>query len=238
MTENNNIKCLVVDDEPLAISLISDYVSKTPGLELATSTTSALQALHILEQQAIDAVFLDIQMPELNGLQFMQVIDKKYPVILTTAYAEFALKGYEHNVVDYLLKPVTFQRFLQAAEKLKERLQHHKVDTSQQSDASQSLFVRTEYKIRRISMHDILYIEALKDYIAIHTSTEKILSLQSMREMEELLPQSQFVRIHRSYIVAIHKIESIERSRIIINKQHLPIGDTYKDVIKQITKTQ
>ncbi|MGB8193847.1 MAG: LytTR family DNA-binding domain-containing protein [Chitinophagaceae bacterium] len=228
---DSSIQCLVIDDEPLAISLISDYVTKTPGLALAASTTSALEALKILEKQAIDAVFLDIQMPELTGIQFLQVIDKKYPVVLTTAYAEFALKGYEHNVVDYLLKPVSFQRFLQSAEKLKDRLLSKTVNDP---EPGKSLFIKTEYKVRRVNLDDILFIEALKDYIAVHTASEKILSLQSMRELEELLPRSLFLRVHRSYIIAIHKIESIERNRVVINKQHLPIGDSYKEAVKKV----
>lgn len=227
------INCLVVDDEPLAISLLSDYVVKTPGLALAGSTTSALQALKMLDTQNIEAIFLDIQMPELTGMQFLQIIGKKYQVVLTTAYAEFALEGYEHNVADYLLKPVSFQRFLQAAEKLKERLTAP-AQPPHPPDQGKSLFIKTEYKVRRLDLQDILYIEALKDYIAIHTAAEKILSLQSMTELEGLLPPAMFIRIHRSYIVAIHKIESIERSRVIINKQHLPVGDTYRHGLKRI----
>lgn len=230
---SNPINCLVVDDEPLAISLLSDYVEKSPGLTLAGSTTSALEALRMLEKQSIDAIFLDIQMPELTGMQFLQIIDKKYQVVLTTAYAEFALKGYEHNVVDYLLKPVSFQRFLQAAEKLKNRMTAP-VAAAPATEQGKSLFLKTEYKVRRIDMQEIFYIEALKDYIAVHTASEKILSLQSMNELESLLPPSLFTRIHRSYIVAIHKIESIERSRVVINKQHLPVGETYREALKRV----
>ena len=225
------INCLVVDDEPLAMSLLSDYVVKTPGLALAGYTTSALEALKMLETQNIDAIFLDIQMPELTGMQFLQIIGKKYQVVLTTAYPEFALEGYEHSVVDYLLKPVSFQRFLQAAEKLKDRLTALPPPSQAQG---KSLFIKTEYKVRRIDMQEIFYIEALKDYIAIHTAAEKILSLQSMNELESLLPPAMFVRIHRSYIVAIHKIESIERSRVIINKQYLPVGDTYRGALRRV----
>jgi two-component system, LytTR family, response regulator len=229
---SNPINCLVVDDEPLAISLLSDYVVKSPGLALAGSTTSALEALRMLEKQPIHAIFLDIQMPELTGMQFLQVIDKKYQVVLTTAYAEFALKGYEHNVVDYLLKPISFQRFLQAAEKLKGRMAPP-AGPAPVPEQGKSLFIKTEYKVRRIDLEDIFYIEALKDYIAIHTAGEKILSLQGMTELESLLPPAMFARVHRSYIVAIHKIESIERSRVIIHKQHLPIGETYREALKR-----
>lgn len=230
---SNPVNCLVVDDEPLAISLLNDYVEKSPGLTLAGSTTSALEALRMLEKQPIDAIFLDIQMPELTGMQFLQIIDKKYQVVLTTAYAEFALKGYEHNVVDYLLKPVPFQRFLQAAEKLKSRVATPSAPPPA-TEPGKSLFLKTEYKVRRIDMQEIFYIEALKDYIAVHTAHEKILSLQSMNELESLLPPSMFVRIHRSYIVAIHKIESIERSRVVIKSQHLPIGETYRVAVRRV----
>jgi two-component system, LytTR family, response regulator len=230
---SNPVNCLVVDDEPLAISLLSDYVEKSPGLALAGSTTSALEALRMLERQPIDAIFLDIQMPELTGMQFLQIIDKKYHVVLTTAYAEFALKGYEHNVVDYLLKPISFQRFLQASEKLKGRVATPAA-ASPTTEQGKSLFLKTEYKVRRIDMQEIFYIEALKDYIAVHTATEKILSLQSMTELESLLPPSMFIRIHRSYMVAIHKIESIERSRVVIRGQYLPIGETYRGALKRI----
>ena len=232
------IRCLVVDDEPLALDILEDYISKVPFLTLVKTTTSAIEGLSLVQSDAIDLVFLDVQMPELTGIQFLKIINGKCDVILTTAYSQYALDGYELDVVDYLLKPIAFDRFYKAAQKV---LQNHGNGHSapqEQASAANShgfIFVKTEHKIQKIYLDDILYIEGLKDYISIFTKTERIITLQNMKKMEESLPAKSFIRVHKSYIVAIGKIESIERSRIQIGEKIIPIGDTYREYFfKQI----
>jgi len=226
------IRCLVVDDEPLAIEIITDYIEKIPSLELAKSTTSAFEAIQFVQNNPVDLIFLDVQMPELTGIQFLKVIDGKCPVILTTAFPEYALESYELQVTDYLLKPIAFDRFYKAVQKVLGNKQEQKSESQAQSVPAQPMdfiFVKTEHKILKVNLDDILYIEGLKDYISIFTAAERIITLQNMRKMEETLPVSKFVRVHRSYIVPLDKIEFIERSRIRIKDQIIPIGDTYRD---------
>lgn len=237
------LKCIAVDDEPLALDIIEDYVSKVPFLELVKRTENAIEALQLVQAGGIDLVFLDIQMPELTGIQFLKIANGKSNYILTTAYSQYALESYDLNVSDYLLKPIAFDRFYKAVEK---------VHNQQQKKAEQSpappvavaplvptqvaahpvqdfIFVKTEHKIQKIQLDDILYIEGLKDYISIYTRAERIITLQNMKKMEETLPSGQFIRVHKSYIIALDKIESIERSRISICGKIIPIGDTYRD---------
>ncbi len=232
------IRCLVVDDEPLALDILEDYISKVPFLTLIKTTTSAIEGLSLVQSDAIDLVFLDVQMPELTGIQFLKIINGKCDVILTTAYSQYALDGYELDVVDYLLKPIAFDRFYKAAQKVLQSNGNGQSSPSEQP-ASQSshdfIFVKTEHKIQKIYLDDILYIEGLKDYISIFTKSERIITLQNMKKMEESLPAKSFIRVHKSYIVAIGKIESIERSRIQIGEKIIPIGDTYREYFfKQI----
>jgi DNA-binding LytR/AlgR family response regulator len=235
MTDPTSIRCIIVDDEPLAVALLADYAQKTSGMEVALRTTHVLEALQAVQEDKADLLFLDIQMPELTGIQFMKIIRRRCEVILTTAYSQYALEGYEHNVVDYLLKPITLDRFMVAVEKAKERLARGRENTS---DAAAShmpdhLFIRTEYRIQRVDFASILFIEGLRDYVAIHLDTGKILSLESMRNMETLLPEDQFIRIHKSYIIHRSKIDFLERGRVVIGKKYLPIGDTYKEKVRQ-----
>lgn len=225
------IRCLVVDDEPLALDILTDYIEKVPFLQLVNATTSAFDALAQVQDGKADLVFLDVQMPELTGIQFLKIINGKCDVILTTAYPQYALDGYELDVVDYLLKPIAFDRFYKAVQKV-----HH--EKSQSAPIAEPvpatstydfIFVKTEHKIQKIYLDDILYIEGLKDYISIFTSSERIITLQNMKKMEDVLPAGRFVRVHKSYILALDKIESIERSRIFIGDKIIPIGDTYRD---------
>ncbi|MBN9384846.1 MAG: response regulator transcription factor [Chitinophagaceae bacterium] len=238
MTDTAPIRCIIVDDEPLAVALLADYVSKTPGLQTVLRTTHVLEALQAVQEDKADLLFLDIQMPELTGIQFMKIIRKKCKVILTTAYAQYAMEGYEHDVVDYLLKPVTLDRFIISVEKAKDRIRPSTaplIDNSAEVPAQarqDHIFIKTEYRIQRVDLSDINYIEALRDYIAIHTGAGKILSLESMRHMEEILPESRFLRIHKSYIVNRDKIDYLERGRVVIGKEYLPIGDTYKEKVR------
>lgn len=227
------IRCIAVDDEPLALDIIADYVSKVPELSLVASTTNAIEALQLVQNGEVDLVFLDVQMPELTGIQFLKIINGKCDVILTTAYPQYALDGYELNVVDYLLKPIAFDRFYRSVQKVLNNKMHKAPEAAvpivQQSEAVDFIFVKTEHKIQRVDLDDILYIEGLKDYISMFTSAERIVTLQNMKKMEEILPPNRFVRVHRSYIVALDKIGSIERGRIFISDKVIPVGDTYKD---------
>lgn len=225
------IRCLVVDDKPLAIDILADYISKTDFLELAGSTTNPLEALSILRDQHIDLVLLDIQMPELTGLQFMKIAGNKARFILTTAYAEYALEGYEHNVVDYLLKPIPYERFYRAAEKALNLLKPpipESLPSVSPIVPAEFIFVKTEHRIQKINLSDIIYIEGLQNYVLIQTLTERVISLQTLKKLEEQLPAAQFARVHKSYIVAMRHISAIERSRIIINATTIPIGDSYR----------
>lgn len=233
------IRCLVVDDEPLALDILEDYIKKVPFLTLVKTTTSAIEGLSLVQSGAVDLVFLDVQMPELTGIQFLKIINGKCDVILTTAYSQYALDGYELDVVDYLLKPIAFDRFYKAAQKVLQNKGNNHLPVPESSAVQQSshdfIFVKTEHKIQKIYLDDILYIEGLKDYISIFTGTERIITLQNMKKMEESLPAKSFIRVHKSYIISLGKIESIERSRIQIGDKIIPIGDTYRDYFfKQI----
>lgn len=237
------LKCIAVDDEPLALDIIEDYVSKVPFLELVKRTENAIEALQLVQAGGIDLVFLDIQMPDLTGIQFLKIANNKASYILTTAYSQYALESYDLNVSDYLLKPIAFDRFYKAVEKVHN--QHKKEHVTPEAitpapavaavagasiqPVQDFIFVKTEHKIQKIELDDILYIEGLKDYISIYTKAERIITLQNMKKMEETLPSKQFIRVHKSYIISLDKIESIERSRITICGKIIPIGDTYRD---------
>ncbi len=222
------MRCIIVDDEPLAHELLSDYVSKLDALELVGNYTNPIEAFASIERDKIELIFLDIQMPELTGIQFLKLLGNKAKVILTTAYSEYALESYDLNVVDYLLKPFSFDRFKRAVEKVM-----HSTTSAYEIKLDQNtlehIFVRTEHKIVRICIADILYVEGLKDYISIYTKDERVLTLMSLAKIQELLPVLNFVRVHKSYIVAMDKIGSIEKNRIYIESNGIPIGDTYKD---------
>jgi DNA-binding LytR/AlgR family response regulator len=234
------IRCLIVDDEPLALHVLEDYISKIPFLQLVKSTTNPIEALQLVQDKAADLVFLDVQMPELTGIQFLRIANGKAKVILTTAYSQYALEGYELDVIDYLLKPIAFDRFYKSVQKAQAVLQpaaamqapqtiQAEPAPQQQDLLSDFIFVKTEHKIQKVYLNDILYIEGLKDYISIFTPSERIITLQNMKKMEDALPARHFTRVHKSYIVSINKIDSIERSRIFIGDKVIPVGDTYRD---------
>jgi two-component system, LytTR family, response regulator len=247
------IRCLALDDEPLALDILANYIQKTPSLTLVATCTEPMEVLSLIQQGKVDLLFLDIQMPTLTGIQFLRVMNGKCKTILTTAYSEFALEGYEYDVADYLLKPISFERFLKAVQKAvgqltinDEQLVINNINVQDSSQNSENqivnnnsqldfIFVKTEYKIQKLNLSDILYIEGLKDYVSIYTTTERILSLQTMKKMEESLPSNRFVRVHKSYIISLEKIESIERQRITIGKSIIPVGDSFqKDFMKMI----
>src|ERR1700676_3836404 len=232
------IRCLIVDDEPLALHILEDYISKIPFLALVKVTTNPIEALQLVQQGNVDLVFLDVQMPELTGIQFLRISNGKAKVILTTAYPQYALEGYELDVIDYLLKPIAFDRFFKSVQKAQAVLQPQMVSAKptqadpvhpQQDFLSDFIFVKTEHKIQKVYLNDILFIEGLKDYISIFTPAERIITLQNMKKMEDALPPKHFIRVHKSYIVSINKIDSIERSRICIRDKIIPVGDTYRE---------
>jgi len=233
------IRCLIVDDEPLALHILEDYMSKIPFLQLVKATTNPIEALTLVQEGNVDLVFLDVQMPELTGIQFLRIANGKAKVILTTAYPQYALEGYELDVIDYLLKPIAFDRFFKAVQKAQTVLapvatgakpvQAEQPQQPQQSLLSDFIFVKTEHKIQKVYLNDILFIEGLKDYISIFIAAERIITLQNMKKMEDALPAKHFIRVHKSYIVSINKIDSIERSRIFIGDKIIPVGDTYRE---------
>jgi len=231
------IKCLVIDDEPHAVQLMADYVQKSKDLELVSSFTNPIEAFHFLTENPIDLLFLDIQMPELTGIQLLKLIPKNCQVIFTTAYEQYALDSYELDVVDYLLKPISFERFLLSVEKYKKRFLINESTSQNPSTNTEYIFVKSGYRTLKINLFEILYLEALSDYVAIHTKEGKILTLENMGFFEKTLAPSEFIRVHRSFIVSISQIEFIERNRIIINEKHIPISKTYQtDFWKKIGK--
>jgi two-component system, LytTR family, response regulator len=237
------IRCLIIDDKPLALDILEDYIAKIPFLTLIHRTENPIEGLEWVQNGSVDLVFLDIQMPELTGIQFMKIIKGKCKVILTTAYSEYALDGYEFDVIDYLMKPIPFERFYKAALKAKEILDVPEMTSTpsvftpkNEEEATDFIFVKTEHKIQNIPLNSIFFVESMQNYVAFHTENGRILSLQNLRTLEEKLPSPRFIRVHKSYIVAVSKIESVERSRIFIKKQTIPIGDTYRDAFFEILK--
>jgi two-component system, LytTR family, response regulator LytT len=225
------IKVIAVDDEPLALQLITGYIEKTPGLELEGGFENPLEAAAFLNETKIDLVFIDIQMPDLNGIEFTRSMEKGPKVIFTTAYEKYALQGFRLEIVDYLLKPFSYEEFLTAVRKA-EKLIKLETRTAEKIEAnSEFLFLKSDYKIKRINFNDILYVEGLKDYVKVYTQTapKPVLSLTSLKLLETKLPAEKFMRIHRSFIVNLQKIDTIERSRIIFGKTYLPVGDQYKE---------
>lgn len=222
------LKCIIIDDEPLAVKLLLDYASKTPDLEAVAHYSNPITGIQELEQFQPDVILLDVQMPELSGIQFAKIVQGKYPVILTTAYEQYALEGYDLNVVDYLLKPISLERFQQAIDKLQERLTTSTKSIST-ADTTQYIFVKSGYKTVRIDLADILYLEGLSDYVRIQTTKESILTLDTMKHLLAELPSDRFMRVHRSHIIALDKIDFIERNRIIIQEKYIPISASYLD---------
>jgi two-component system, LytTR family, response regulator len=225
------ITCLIVEDEPLARNLITDYVSKVPYLALIKACTGPLEAMEELRKNPVDLLFLDVQMPELTGISFLKSLQKKPFVILTTAYSQYALEGYELDVTDYLLKPITFERFLKAVDKVSQRLSGSAPAVNEKTTVEpvpSYIFVKDGTKLVKIRWEDILYVEGLKDYVTIHTRQQKVISLQRMKTMEEELPADKFIRIHNSYIVALDAIDSVHKDKVQIGSAFIPVGDTYK----------
>ncbi len=220
------IRCLIVDDEPPAIRLLKNYVEKAPFLELINSTTKALEALQYIEKGNIDLVFLDIQMPDLSGIQLSKIIKDDVQIIFTTAYPKFAIEGYDLNAVDYLLKPFEFDRFYQAILKVKHNDNIHQENKPEK----EYVFVKTDGKnnYEKIDLSKILYIEGLKNYVAIHVLDKQIITYSTLKHIESTLPSTTFIKIHKSYIVSIDHIIKTDSLHVYIQNQTLPISDTYR----------
>jgi two-component system LytT family response regulator len=218
----SKIKCIIIEDEPLAQERVRGYVSKIPNLELVGFFENGIDALFFLKTNEVDLMFLDINIGEFNGIQFAETLKSPIQIIITTAYPEYALKGFDLNVTDYLLKPFTFDRFIQAVERVQ-------LKPSIDSQALKSyVFIKTEYRLEKVFLNDIIYIEGMRDYRRIHTIDKKIMTLQTFKELEEEIPSSVVCRVHKSYMVGIDKIESIERDRIKLKDVLIPISETYK----------
>lgn len=228
-------KCIIIEDEPLAAEVLQDYIAQIPFLDLKGICTDALFAIDFLQKEKIDLVFLDIHLPKLKGLDFLKTLTNPPKVIITTAYHEYALKGYELNVLDYLLKPVEFSRFLMAVNKLTSRQESAKtvIDGTTKSE-KEFIFFNVSKKMVRIFLDDILYIESLKEYIRIVTKSKSILTKFQLGQIEDILSKSNFIRIHRSFIVAKDKIEAFTSTDVELNGKLLPIGRSYKDVVLSI----
>jgi DNA-binding LytR/AlgR family response regulator len=231
------IKCIAVDDEKLVLDLLADNIQQVPYLQLVKACRNAMEAIEVLQKEKIDLIFLDIQMPKLSGLQLIQTLQQPPMVILVTAYEQYALQGYNLNVVDYLLKPVSFERFLKACNKAKELFDLRNDKTILKEESPDHIFVNVEYTLVKILFTDILFIEGLKDYIKIHlaSSAKPVLTKMSLKAMEEKLPADKFIRIHKSYIVAADKITVIKRDLINIGTHEIPVSDFYKENLTKIT---
>ncbi|NLR58675.1 response regulator transcription factor [Chitinophaga polysaccharea] len=217
------LKCIVVDDEPLAAQVLVSFINKTPDLQLLKAFHHPLEALQFLKQEKVDVVFLDIQMQELSGIELMQLAPAGLQIVIVSAYDEYAVEGFDREAVDYLLKPVSFDRFARAVQ----RVLAKSTPAISQPAGTDYIFVRTDKRIVRVDLKDILFVEALRNYVAIQTSRQKILTLQNLRSFEEILAPFRFFRVHKSYIISLDKIDSIERQRIFTGPHSIPIGDAY-----------
>jgi DNA-binding LytR/AlgR family response regulator len=235
------LRCIAIDDEPLALELLEDNISKVPFLQLTASSSNAMEAIKVLQEKTVDLIFLDIQMPGLTGLQFIQSLSEKPMFILITAYEKFALEGFNLDVVDYLVKPVPFERFLKACNKAREL---HQLKTQpQETTADKSpdyIFVSVDYSLLKVVVDDIMWIEGLKDYIKIHlkSTAKPVITRMTMKAVEELLPSSRFIRIHKSYIAAMDFITTVRKTSVMMGTQELPVSDTYQEALMKLTGKQ
>lgn len=228
------IKCLLIDDEPLALDILEGYVNTTPFLALVGRCSSAIEAIQKIEDEEIDLIFSDIQMPNLSGLEFSKMLlNKKPKIIFTTAYEEFALESYKVNAIDYLLKPIDYSEFFAAANKAKTIIDKKSASSNfnQPPNNDDYLFVKSEYKLIKIELKNLIYIEGLKDYVKFYTvnSEKPILSLMSMKSLEEELSDKNFMRVHRSFMVNLKKVVTVERNRIVFGKKYIPVSEKYKE---------
>ncbi len=236
------INCIAIDDEPLALDKIREYIKRIPYLQLLGTFDNAISGLEFIKEHHIDLIFLDIQMEELTGIQMLEVMTYQPKVIFTTAYSQYAIKSYELDVCDYLLKPISFQRFLNACEKASNQItQKMPLHSPKEADSKQNnqdyIFVKNGHVVQKIYLKDIYFIEGMKDYVRIWKKDEKIMTLLTFRKLLEILPEEQFLRIHKSYIVALDKINLIDRNHVLILNERLPIGRSFqKDFFSSIEK--
>lgn len=224
------IRCIAIDDEPLALRQIADYIKKTPFLELAGQCESALKAIEVLEDNPVDLMFVDINMPDLSGMEFVKTLDNPPKIVFVTAYTGYALEGFRVDAIDYLLKPISYSDFLKSVNKVKSWFDTRHQKSDEVRSNKDFLFIKSDYKLLRINFDDIKYIEGMSEYIKIHLASSKpVMTLLSMKSVEEILPSDRFMRVHRSYIVNLSKISVIERNRIIFDgKVYIPVSDQYK----------
>ncbi|MDG3583460.1 MULTISPECIES: LytR/AlgR family response regulator transcription factor [Galbibacter] len=229
-----NIKCLIIDDEPLAVDVIKSYIEEFKNMEIVGAFNNPINALQVLENQEIDVIFLDINMPKMNGLEFLRNLKEHPLVIVTTAYREYAIESYELEVLDYLVKPIPFNRFLKSMNKLTARLMVlNGIKQTVDFDQDPHVFLKVDKKLIKIFLHDILYIESLKDYIKLHSREGTYISHKSLSSISEELPSENFIRVHKSYTIAIDKVKSIEGNLIEIENKKIPIGRNYAKYAKE-----
>jgi len=232
------LRTIAIDDEPPALKLVSDNIRKTPFLEFLGAFDNPIDAIEFLNEETVDLILLDIHMPDLTGIEFMRTLEQAPKVIFTTAYDKYAIEGFRLNVVDYLLKPFSYEEFMLAVQKAKKLVELEQASLPTLDVRNRFLFLKSEYRIRRINFDDIMYIEGLKDYIKVYTTRDDkaILSLNTIKSLEQKLPADMFMRVHRSFIVNLGKIETIERSRIIFGQTYIPVGDQYKEKFDEFLK--
>jgi len=236
-----NLKCLIVDDEPLALDILETYINRIDSLDLVARCNNAIEAFNLIQQKDIDLLFLDIQMPKLTGIDFLKNINNPPRVVFTTAYRDYALEGYELDAVDYLLKPISFERFLRAVNKVSQMNSPAQVtpipimtESSNSGYDQAFIYLKADKKMIKFLLKDILYIESLKDYVRVKTAHKEVVAYQKISYLEEKLPENKFLRVHRSFIVAIDKVEAFSATLIEINGKEIPIGRNYKNVVLKI----
>ncbi len=234
------MKTIIVDDEPLALEILEEFISKVPELKLIKKCQNAIEAGEVLRKHDIDLVFLDIQMPQLTGIEFVKSLTKPPKIIFTTAFSQYALEGFELNAVDYLLKPIAFDRFLKAVNKAMDQNGTHVSDHEELESGPDFIFVKADKKLIRLKYNEIQYVEGLKDYVIIKTDTGRIITLQTMKSLEEKLPQPKFMRIHRSYIINLEKIVAVVGNMVEVlekgQSKLLPIGKNYRDELEKVVE--
>jgi DNA-binding LytR/AlgR family response regulator len=236
-----NIRCLIIDDEPLAQRVIEKYAENIPFLDIVEKCSSAVEAIEVLHNREVDLLFLDINMPRLSGMEFLKTLKNPPLVIVTTAYAEYAIQGYELDVVDYLMKPFAFDRFYKAIQKAEEMIKGREIPHFETKESNRQeetfIFVKSSKKTYKVNLDEILYIEALGDYVKIYTNDKMIISYQSLKNIEALLPASSFPRIHKSFIIALSRIDLIEGNHVKIRDRQIPIGTNFKNDFEKLIKS-
>ncbi len=229
------IRCIAIDDEPLALKQMENYIEQTPFLETVALCESAFEAMEELQKSPVDLMFVDINMPDLSGMEFVKSLEHKPLIVFTTAYSEYAIEGFKVDALDYLLKPITYADFLRAANKANKRIQESTPAAETLNLKEKQLYIKSEHRILKIELSDIKYIEGMREYVRIHLIHEKpVMTLLSMKKLEEALPGDSFMRVHRSYIVNLNRITTIERSRIVYdNDVYIPVSEQYKEAFKR-----